>query len=382
MKPTLCEETMQQLSITAYRRSIAVRDLTDPAQGPHSLQQLVTLVTDALRQRWGCSLRLARANPVIPIEDNYDRLHYPADAVARDARYTRYVSERLLLRTHTSAMIPPLLAELTRPLSDVLLACPGLVYRRDSIDRLHTGEPHQLDLWRVRHGRCGEPELHEMIASVVSALLPGTNYRTQSVRHPYTDSGLQIDVQSGKAWVEIGECGLALPALLDDAGLPRTRYAGLAMGLGLDRILMLRKGIDDIRLLRSTDPRVCVQMLDLEPYRPVSKNPATLRDLSIAVDEATQAEDLGDRVREALGQAASSVEEIRLLSETPWADLPEAARQRIGMRAGQKNVLVRVVLRDLERTLTADQANVLRDCIYARLHEGTVHQWAAGPPES
>jgi len=57
--------------------------------------------------------------------------------------------------------------------------------------------------------------------------------------------------------------------------------------------------------------------------------------------------------------------------------LPAAARARIGLGPGQHNLLVRVVLRDLERTLTAPEANALRDQIYAALHRGAVHQWAA-----
>jgi phenylalanyl-tRNA synthetase alpha chain len=74
------------------------------------------------------------------------------------------------------------------------------------------------------------------------------------------------------------------------------------MGLGLDRLVMLVKGIDDIRLLRSTDPRVADQMGDLTPYRPVSSMPATTRDLSLAVAERLDAELLGDRVRRMAGR--------------------------------------------------------------------------------
>ena len=76
---------------------------------------------------------------------------------------------------------------------------------------------------------------------------------------------------------------MALPDLLRENGLDPARVTGLAMGLGLDRLLMLRKGMNDIRLLRSDDPRVVEQMLDLSPYRPVSDQPAIRRDLSIAV---------------------------------------------------------------------------------------------------
>jgi phenylalanyl-tRNA synthetase alpha chain len=371
MKPTI-------LSIEAYRHAVAVRDLTSPAQGPHAMQVLVDAAVSALRAGWACDVIVERANPIVPIEDNYDRLHYPADGVARDVRYTRYVSERLLLRTQTSAMIPPLLQRLAAdPPADVLLACPGIVYRRDTIDRLHTGEPHQLDLWRVsRRARLGAADLDHMIAVAVGALLPGHGYRTTPAVHPYTRAGRQIDVYAAGQWVEIGECGLALPALLGDAGLDPAHTTGLAMGLGLDRILMLRKGIDDIRLLRASDPRIQAQMQDLSPYRPVSDQPAVGRDLSIATAGDTTPEELGDRVRAALGSQARCVEQVEVVSETPYEALPPQAVARLGMEPGQKNVLVRVVLRDLERTLTHAEANALRNQIYRALHEGSQHQWA------
>ncbi len=111
--------------------------------------------------------------------------------------------------------------------------------------------------------------------------------------------------------------------------------------------------MDDIRLLRSTDPRVAVQMNDLTPYRPVSSMPATRRDLSVAVPEDLDPELLGDQVRAALGNHAEAVEEIQVLSDTGYAALPEGARERLGIRRGQKNVLLRVLLRDLNSTLTA-----------------------------
>jgi phenylalanyl-tRNA synthetase alpha chain len=72
-----------------------------------------------------------------------------------------------MLRTHTTAGIPPLLAE-TR--SDRLIVCPGLAYRRDVVDRLHVGEPHQVDLWIARQDRLRRAHLLEMIAAVVETV--------------------------------------------------------------------------------------------------------------------------------------------------------------------------------------------------------------------
>ena len=374
------------LDADALARALAVRDLTDPAQGPHAMQLLLQRIVGALVGQWGCEPMARRAHPVVTVADNYDHLRYPAGGAARDARYTRYVTTETLLRTQTSAMVPPLLREIAAGQrseqgaapADMLLVCPGLVYRRDTIDRLHTGEPHQADIWRLTRGwHPGRHELLEMAAAVVEAALPGTESRTIPADHPYTLGGLQVDVRSGAEWVEVGECGVAHPRVLAGAGLDPETYGGLAMGLGLDRLLMLAKGIDDIRLLSSADPRVAAQMLDLAPYRPVSTRPPIRRDLSLAVAADLTAEELGDRVRSALGASRSAqLEAVELLSETPGSALPAAAAARLGLRPGQKNVLVRLTIRDLSRTLTDDEANALRDAVYAALHEGSVWTWA------
>jgi phenylalanyl-tRNA synthetase alpha chain len=117
-------------------------------------------------------------------------------------------------------------------------------------------------------------------------------------------------------------------------------------------------------------------MLDLARYQPVSAMPAITRDMSVAVSADDDEETLGDRVRDALGADASCVEEVKELSATAYRQLPAAAIGRLGARPGQKNLLVRVVLRDLDKTLTNQAANALRDRIYRALHQGTEYQWA------
>ena len=356
---------MAAISKAELIRALSLRDLTDPATGPHAMQQLLAAIYAALP----APVHEHRASPIVSIADNYDHLGYPPDGAARDARYTRYVCATAMLRTQTSAMIPPLLRSIAPP-GDVVLACPGLVYRRDVIDRLHVGEPHQLDLWRIARCALNERDLDELIERVVAAALPGKQLRTQHATHPYTTHGRQIDVLVDGEWIEVGECGLAARRILDDAGL--TYHHGLAMGLGLDRLLMLRKGIDDIRLLRATDPRIASQLLDLSPYRPVSAMPPVRRDLSIVVDEPIDAEQLGDQVRAAID--TDLIEQVELLSTTPYDELPAAARARLGIAPGQLNVLVRVTLRALDRTLTHDECNDLRDAIYTAIHKGAVQQ--------
>jgi phenylalanyl-tRNA synthetase alpha chain len=372
--------------------ALAIRDLSDPRDGPHAIQLLTRRAVGALARAWSCEVRWCPGPRVVPVADNYDRLGYAADAITRESRYTRYVSAAEMLRSHSSAMVPPALREVARgrlargrppqnpPGRDVLLVCPGVVYRRDAIDWQHSGTPHQLDLWRITSRPMTDADLDEMISCLLGALVPGLPYRQEPRTHPYTRHGRQVDVRHDGRWVEVWECGLAHPAVLAGAGL--AGRGGLALGLGVDRLLMLVKGIPDIRLLRSADPRIADQMQDLARYQQVSSMPPVTRDLSVAVAADEDEETLGDRVRDALGDDASCVEEVRVLSATACDRLPAPAVRRLGARPGQKNLLVRVVLRDLEKTLTNEAANALRDRIYLAIHHGTEYQWAlaAAPP--
>jgi phenylalanyl-tRNA synthetase alpha chain len=370
---------MPYLTEAQLARALTLADLTDPAYGPHCMQQIVAGATGALHERWGCPVLVHRAERVLPVADNYDALGYPPDGPARDSRYTRYVDAGRLLRSQTSAAVPSALRTLapTAP-ADVLVCAPGLVYRRDAIDRLHVGEPHQLDLWRITERAMAPVDLEAMIAAVVDALLPGARWRARPASHPYTEGGREVEVLADGGWVELLECGLAHPRVLAAGGLGG--HSGLAMGIGLDRAVMLRKGIDDIRLLRSDDPRVAAQMRDLSAYREVSAQPPARRDMSIACAPGRTDEDLGDRVRGALSaEQAEWVEEVGVAARTPARELPPSARERIGIADDQENLLVRVVLRHPTRSLAKAQANALRDRIYAALHEGSSHEWATPP---
>jgi phenylalanyl-tRNA synthetase alpha chain len=366
------------LTAAQVAHDLAMRDLTDPSEGEHALQLLIDDATAALRSSWGCAVRTARGPRIVSLADNYDQLRFPPEAITRDARYTRYVDNDHMLRSHSSAMIPPALRALADDqCSDVLLVCPGITYRRDAIDRLHTGTPHQLDLWRVTAQQMGDDDMDLMIEILSTTLAPGLPYRCEAREHPYTLSGRQVDVLADGEWIEVWECGLAHPGVLSSCGL--AGYSGLALGMGLDRLLMLRKHIPDIRLLRSKEPRVVSQMRDLAKYRPVSKLPSIRRDLSVAVDENDSAEDIGDRVRDELGHQANVVEEVTVLSESAHSALPRAAIERLGMSEGQKNMLVSIVIRPLERTLSDGDANHIRDRIYDAIHQGSNHQWATAP---
>jgi phenylalanyl-tRNA synthetase alpha chain len=327
----------------------------------------MTKLTLALEGWSDLQANVVRRPPVVLITDNYDRLFYEADAIARSARYSYYVDDTHMLRTHTTAGIPALLAETH---GDRLIVCPGLVYRRDVVDRLHVGEPHQTDFWIVRRSRLSRADLLKMIAVVVENILPSHAYRCNETVHPYTMNGLEVEVRVGERWVEVLECGEIHPRLLSASNLPSQQWSGLAMGIGLDRLVMLIKGIDDIRLLRSSDPRVARQMLTLDPYQPVSNQPATHRDMSICVADPDM-ELLGDRIRDVLGERGDWVENVEPIQASDYASVPEMARKRLGMSPGQQNLLIRVTLRSLDGSISKEDANRVYDLVYSELHEGT-----------
>jgi phenylalanyl-tRNA synthetase alpha chain len=245
------------------------------------------------------------------------------------------------------------------------------VYRRDVVDRTHVGEPHQVDLWRLR----SEPDTTDadmlgMAELLVQTVLPGARWRPSAAVHPYTQAGRQIDVWHDGEWLELAECGRIHPDVLRRSGLNPQQWSGLALGMGFERALMLRKGIPDIRYLRTADQRIAAQMQDLEPWRPVSMLPPVRRDISIVIGQDTDEEMIGDRVRTVMGPRSDDIEAIQVLGRTAHDDLPSHVRHRLGIAPGQDNALVRLILRSLERTLTDAEANEIRNDVYRSLHIG------------
>ncbi|MET1076070.1 MAG: hypothetical protein ABWY11_25730 [Umezawaea sp.] len=229
------------------------RDLTDPAQGLHAIQLILDDVLAATRDT--ADVRVVREDPVTTVADNYTNLGVPAEGYPTG----------LLLRTHTTAMVPPALRALAAEGGpwDVLLACSGAIYRDDQVDRLHTRAPHQLDLWWL--GRTVR-DVGDLVVRAVRGALPDVTVRLIPDAYPYVEEGAHVDVLVDGRWVEVGGCGRVARHVLDRAGVPED-VGGVALGLGLDRLLMLRKGIPDIRLL--TAASAAGQMVDLTPYQPV-----------------------------------------------------------------------------------------------------------------
>ena len=360
------------LSADQLHRALTLRDLSNPESGPHAMQVLLDQILTALTSQWECTLKLVRTPPLVAVRDNYDRLGYLANDVTRESRYSRYTSPTTMLRSHTSADIPATLDTYQVESGiDELIAIPGLVYRRDVVDRNHVGEPHQLDLWRLRSTRhTGSQDLMKMISTLVDAVLPGARWRTTPTVHPYTHGGLQIDVAHRGEWLELAECGLIHRDVLRRSGLDPDRWSGLALGMGLERALMLRKSIPDIRYLRSNEPRIAAQMSDLEPWHEVSLLPPISRDMSVVVDARKADELIGDQVRVAMSDRLDDIESIEVVARTGWQELPLRARERLGILPNQTNALVRLTLRPLGHTMTDAEANDLRNQVYLAIHEG------------
>ncbi len=340
--------------------------MTNPDNGIHVINLIVYQIASALAQAGYPAPTIWRSHPITTVANNFDKLYIPPTSLSRSPKYTRYLSDGRLLRTHTSALMPELLPKLN---GKQLILHPGICYRRDVVDKRHVGEPHQMDVWLISDERqLGREDLQQLIQAILNAVVPGAEYRLNETDHPYTQHGLEIEVFSNGNWIEVGEGGEAHPELLPPG------HTGLATGWGLDRLAMIVKGIDDIRLLRSDHKAIAAQMTTLEPYHPVSNQPSISRDVSIVTDSDTELEDLCQLIVEVLGEEAHLLESVEIKSETPYNQLPESAIQRLGIQPGQKNLLIRLTLRSLYSSITNQHANVLRDLIYQSFSRPTTRE--------
>ena len=361
-------------SLKAY---LAIPDLT-LSQKPHAIKMVYQKIADYMRSSHPTSdVRVYRKDPIVTVTDNYDNLLIAKDNISRSSTYTHYVDKTHILRTHASAHLPGILRELAArdDWQDVVVLLPGLAYRRDVSDKKHVSEVHMLEMWRIvknsAHSTITKDDLLRVVQGVAATAAPGWELRIENSPHPYTNGGIEINAIKNGRDIEIGECGLIKEAILENAGLDPNQHSGWAMGIGLDRLVMTLKDIPDIRYLRSTNPKIAAQMVDLQPYHEVSNQPAITRDLSYSVPQSYVEEDLSDDIRKALGNELDTLESVELLSETSYTDLPPKIQERLGCLPEQKNVLVRIVLRHLERSITNDEANAIYTSIYASINKGT-----------
>jgi phenylalanyl-tRNA synthetase alpha chain len=205
------------------------------------------------------------------IEDDYhcfDALNTPADHPARDTQDTFYLSPPstsadpttapLLLRTHTSSVQIRVMQKQPPP---VRIVVPGRVYRRDNADATHNPTFHQIEGLYVDRD-VTVADLKGTVEFVFKELL-GSDVKIRFRPHyfSYTEPSFEIDFSSpltrkmGKAWLEIAGCGMVHPQVFETVGYDPETWTGWAFGFGIERIAMIRYGINDIRLFYENDLR-------------------------------------------------------------------------------------------------------------------------------
>ncbi len=194
---------------------------------------------------------------------NFEALNFPKDHPARDMQDTLYVSENVVLRTHTSNMQVRIMEAQKPPLSVI---APGKVYRRDS-DVSHTPMFHQLEGFLVDKD-VSFGDLKGTLTSFAHQMFGrGTALRFRPSFFPFTEPSAEVDIQcvlcggkgcrtcSHTGWLEILGSGMIDPEVFRFVGYDPEVYSGFAFGMGFERIAMLKYGIDDIQLFFKNDMR-------------------------------------------------------------------------------------------------------------------------------
>jgi phenylalanyl-tRNA synthetase alpha chain len=197
------------------------------------------------------------------IEDEYhcfDALNTPADHPARDLQDTFYLNtpDKRLLRTHTSSVQIRVMKSQAPP---VRIIVPGRVYRRDNADATHNPTFNQIEgLYVDQHVTVGD--LKGTVEFVFRELM-GSDVKIRFRPHyfSYNEPSYEIDFSNalvkkmGKDWLEIAGCGMVHPQVFENVGYDPQVWTGWAFGFGIERIAMLRYGINDIRLFYENDMR-------------------------------------------------------------------------------------------------------------------------------
>ncbi len=183
---------------------------------------------------------------------NFTALNIPEDHPARAMHDTFYLPSGKLLRTHTSPVQIRVMLEQGAPLR---LIAPGRVYRCDS-DMTHTPMFHQVEGLVIDTDVSFanlKAILHEFIERFFER---SATLRFRPSYFPFTEPSAEVDIlsESGR-WLEVLGCGMVHPKVLGNAGIDAEKYTGYAFGIGIERLAMLKYGIDDIRLLFENDMR-------------------------------------------------------------------------------------------------------------------------------
>ena len=204
---------------------------------------------------------------------NFEALNMPPEHPARDMQDTLYITERILMRTHTSPVQVRTMKSRKPPLAVIV---PGKVYRRDS-DLTHTPMFHQIEGLMV-----GRAVSMAQLRGTLTVFLRGvfgldTRVRFRPSFFPFTEPSAEADISccicggkghtgadvcrvcKGTGWVEILGCGMVDPAVFEFVGYDQEDVTGFAFGLGVERVAMLKYGIGDLRMFFENDARFLAQ---------------------------------------------------------------------------------------------------------------------------
>ncbi len=196
---------------------------------------------------------------IVTTEQNFDSLNIPLDHPARNEMDTFYLKNGMTLRAHMTSLYLDEMktrvkdGELIRP---VRLLFPGRAFRNESVDATHNYIFHQIDGLVIDE----KTNLGNLIASLQGMMkeLMGDNidFRIRSSYFPFTEPSIEFDIKKpGQDWLEMLGAGMVNPDVLKYYGLDPEKYQGYAFGVGLERILNVASGVDDIRYNLNGDYR-------------------------------------------------------------------------------------------------------------------------------
>lgn len=261
---------------TERRLAAETIDVTLPGSGvaPGSIHPL-TKVTQEIEDIFlGMGYTIAEGPEVETDYFNFEALNLPKDHPARDMQDSFYVTDEILLRTHTSPVQIRSMknADGATPLKVI---CPGRVYRRDDDDATHSFMFHQIE-GLVVGPNIRMSDLKGTLLQFVQAMYgPQVQIRLRPSFFPFTEPSAEVDVTctqcGGKGcrmckhtgWIEILGCGMVHPKVLEHGGYDPEEVSGFAFGMGVERIALLKYDIDDIRHFYNNDLRFLGQFARL-----------------------------------------------------------------------------------------------------------------------
>lgn len=202
---------------------------------------------------------------------NFERMNLPKDHPARDMQDTFYITNEVLLRTHTSPMQARTMDAHDFSKGGLRMIAPGRVYRRDTDDATHSHQFHQIE-GLVVDKNITMADLKGTLDLVMKKMFgQDRELRWRPSYFPFTEPSVEVDISCFKCggkgcnvckhtgWIEILGAGMVHPNVLEMSGLDSSIYSGFAFGLGQERIAMLRYGINDIRGFYQGDVRFLEQ---------------------------------------------------------------------------------------------------------------------------